>query len=111
MPRGVLDTGVLISAVLNPTAAGASFDLLRFAREGRFELHLSPGIIEETARVLLTRKRIRDRYHYSDARLELARGGRVALSRHGARSGGRAQGIRAPPRIPAVRGGLSDGAG
>jgi len=61
MPRGVLDTGVLISAVLNPTAAGASFDLLRFAREGRFELHLSPGIIEETARVLLTRKRIRDR--------------------------------------------------
>ena len=67
MPRGVLDTGVLISAVLNPTAGGASFELLRFAREGRFELHLSPGIIEETARVLLTRKRIRDRYHYSDA--------------------------------------------
>jgi putative PIN family toxin of toxin-antitoxin system len=67
MPRGVLDTGILVSAMLNPTAGGASFDLLRFAREGRFELHLSPGIIEETARVLLTRKRIRDRYHYSDA--------------------------------------------
>jgi uncharacterized protein len=67
MPSAVLDTGVLVSAVLNPAAGGASFDLLRFAQEGRFELHLSPGIIEETARVLLTRKRIRDRYHYADA--------------------------------------------
>jgi predicted nucleic acid-binding protein len=67
MLRGVLDTGVLISAVLNPIPGGASFDLLRFAKEGRFELHLSAGIIEETARVLLTRKRIRDRYRYSDA--------------------------------------------
>jgi predicted nucleic acid-binding protein len=67
MPRGVLDTGILVSAMLNPTPGGASFDILHFAREGRFELHLSPGIIEETAHVLLTRKRIRDRYHYSDA--------------------------------------------
>jgi putative PIN family toxin of toxin-antitoxin system len=67
MPRGVLDTGILVSTMLNPTPGGASFDILHFAREGRFELHLSPGIIEETAHVLLTRKRIRDRYHYSDA--------------------------------------------
>ncbi len=67
MPRAVFDTGVLVSAVLNPVAGGASFDLLRFAREDRFDLHLSPGIIEETARVLLTSKRIRDRYHYADA--------------------------------------------
>jgi PIN domain len=56
MPRGVLDTGILVSAMLNPTPGGASFDILHFAREGRFELHLSPGIIEETAHVLLTRK-------------------------------------------------------
>jgi putative PIN family toxin of toxin-antitoxin system len=67
MPKAVLDTGVLVSAVLNPAAGGASFDLLRFAREKRYNLHLSRGIIEETARVLLTRRRIRDRYHYSDA--------------------------------------------
>jgi putative PIN family toxin of toxin-antitoxin system len=67
VPKAVLDTAVLVSAVLNPVAGGASFDLLRFAREGRYNLHLSPGIIEETARVLLTRKRIRDRYQYSDA--------------------------------------------
>src|SRR5438105_503363 len=67
MLRAVLDTSVLVSAVLNPTAGGASFDLLGLVRMERFELHLSAGIIEETARVLLTRKRIRERYHYSDA--------------------------------------------
>lgn len=67
MLKAVLDTGVLVSAVLNPIDGGASFDLLRFAREGKYELHLSAAIIEETARVLLTRRHIRERYAYSDA--------------------------------------------
>jgi putative PIN family toxin of toxin-antitoxin system len=66
MTKVVLDTGVLVSALLNPIIGGASFDLLRFAKEGRFALHLSPGIIEETARVLVTRQRLRRRYRYSD---------------------------------------------
>lgn len=80
MLKAVLDTGVLVSAVLNPIDGGASFDLLRFAREGKYELHLSGGIIEETARVLLTRRHIRERYAYSDADVAEFCGGLFAVA-------------------------------
>lgn len=59
MPKAVLDTTVLVSAFLRPTHGGASFELLRFAREGRFELHLSNGILDEVAHTLMTHERSR----------------------------------------------------
>jgi uncharacterized protein len=67
MHRAVLDTGVLVSALLKPIPGGASFDLLRFAGEGKFALYISEGILAETARVLLTSKRNRARYNYTEA--------------------------------------------
>jgi len=67
MPRVVLDTTVLVSAFLRAVPGGASFELLASAHAGLLELHLSLDILEETSRVLLTRKRIRVRYHYPDA--------------------------------------------
>jgi len=66
MPKVVLDTTVLVSALLNPVEGGASYDLLRQADEGSFELILSDDILEETAQVLLTGKRLRQRYRYAD---------------------------------------------
>jgi putative PIN family toxin of toxin-antitoxin system len=66
MPKAVLDTTVLVSAFLNPKPGGASYDLLRFADQGTFELCLSEGILEETARVLLRSARNRRLYEYSD---------------------------------------------
>jgi putative PIN family toxin of toxin-antitoxin system len=66
MARAVFDTTILVSAFLKPVAGGASFDLLSKASEGAFDLYLSDDILEEAARVLLTRKRIRARYAYPD---------------------------------------------
>src|ERR1700682_5307305 len=66
MTKVVLDTTVLVSAFLKAVPGGASFELLALAQTGLFELYLSDDILEETARVLLTRKRIRARYHYPD---------------------------------------------
>ena len=66
MPRAVIDTTVLVSAFLRPRAGGASFDLLHLAATGAFELVLSEDILEETARVLLTRPHLRRRYDYPD---------------------------------------------
>jgi uncharacterized protein len=66
MPKVVLDTTVLVSAFLRAVPGGASFELLARAHAELFELYLSGDILEETARVLLTRKRIRTRYHYPD---------------------------------------------
>ena len=67
MPRAVIDTTVLVSAFLRPHEGGASFDLLHLAAAGAFELVLSDDILEETARVLLTRPHLRRRYQYPDA--------------------------------------------
>ncbi|MGI8567785.1 MAG: PIN domain-containing protein [Methylocella sp.] len=53
MSKAVLDTTILVSALLNFVTGGA-LHLLRFAAEGKFELYLSDDILEETARVLLT---------------------------------------------------------
>ncbi len=66
MLSAVLDTTVLVSAFLRPAKGGVSFDLLRLAHEGVFELYLSDDILEETARVLLERAHIRRRYVYPD---------------------------------------------
>jgi len=66
MASAVFDTTVLVSAFLRPRQGGVSYDLLRFAHEGAFELYLSDDILEETARVLLQSARIRRRYVYPD---------------------------------------------
>lgn len=50
MARAVLDPGVLVSALITPTGAPAK--LLRAARSGRFELIVSPLLLEELGSVL-----------------------------------------------------------
>ena len=78
----MLDTTVLVSAFLRPIESGASFELLRFAKEGRFDLYLSRDILDEAAETLTTHERMRRRYRYPDAavveyREELARLGAI----------------------------------
>jgi predicted nucleic acid-binding protein len=46
MHKAVLDTTVLVSALLNLNPGGVSYELLRFAKQGTFELYLSDGILE-----------------------------------------------------------------
>lgn len=50
MIKAVLDTNVLISALLTPT--GAPAELVRAWRDGRFELIVSPKVVEELRGVL-----------------------------------------------------------
>lgn len=45
---------------------GASYELLRFADAGAYELYLSDEILEETVEVLLRDGRHRQRYAYTD---------------------------------------------
>jgi uncharacterized protein len=66
MAKAVLDTTVLVSAMLNLNPGGASYELLRFAKQGTFDLYISDEILEETAETLRY-PRLRDRYGYSDA--------------------------------------------
>jgi putative PIN family toxin of toxin-antitoxin system len=66
MPDAVLDSTVLVSAFLTARPGGASHELLRFAAQGAFTLHLSPAIVREIERVLLTTTRLRDHYDYGD---------------------------------------------
>jgi uncharacterized protein len=68
VPRAVLDTTVLVSAFLRFVPGGTSYELLRFAYEGRFDLHLCEEILDETARALLKSKRNKRLYLYSDER-------------------------------------------
>ena len=76
MLNAVLDSTVLVSAFL--TEKGISGRLLRYAREEAFTLCLSDEILEETARVLLRYKRIRQRYEYTDDKvLQFVQGLRV----------------------------------
>ncbi len=58
---------MFVSAFLTRQFGGATFDLLSFAKEGRFELFLSNDILEETAEVLLRHGRFRRRLQYPDA--------------------------------------------
>ena len=54
---------------------GLSDELLTLAAQGHFALVLSPDLIAETWRKLLTRARLRTRYRYSDERVNsFARG-------------------------------------
>jgi len=66
MAKAVLDTTVLVSALLNLNPGGVSYELLRFAKQGTFDLYISDEILEETAETLRY-PRLRDRYAYSDA--------------------------------------------
>jgi putative PIN family toxin of toxin-antitoxin system len=66
MPKAVLDTTVLVSAFLRHSPGGVSYELLRLAGTGAYELYLSDDILEETAAVLLREGRLRQRYLYTD---------------------------------------------
>src|SRR5215472_14390530 len=66
MVKAVLDTTVLVSALLNLNPRGVSYELLRLAKEGTFELFISDEILEETAETLHY-PRLRARYTYTDA--------------------------------------------
>lgn len=54
MPRAVLDPGVLVSALITPTATPAK--LVLGARAGEFELILSPTLLAELSAVLRREK-------------------------------------------------------
>ena len=62
----MFDTTILVSAFLR--RGGLSDELIVLAAQGEFILALSPAIILETWRKLLTGERIRARYVYSDER-------------------------------------------
>jgi putative PIN family toxin of toxin-antitoxin system len=66
MAKAVLDTTVLVSALLNLNPGGVSYELLRLAKQGTLELCISDEIIEETAETLRY-PRLRERFAYSDA--------------------------------------------
>jgi putative PIN family toxin of toxin-antitoxin system len=66
MYKAVLDTTVLVAAMLRPEPGGVSIELLRRAAEGEYELYLSDDILEETAATLMGSERNRRRYKYSD---------------------------------------------
>lgn len=61
----VLDSTVLVSAFLTP--GGAADALIEQARAGRIIGAVAEAILVETAEVLLTAGRIRQRYPYTDA--------------------------------------------
>jgi putative PIN family toxin of toxin-antitoxin system len=64
MPIAVLDSVVLVSALLTP--GGVASDVVRQARDGAFTCCLSDGILAETQRVLVETPRLRQRYTYND---------------------------------------------
>jgi putative PIN family toxin of toxin-antitoxin system len=61
----VLDSTILVSAFLTP--GGAADALINQAKAGRITGAVAEEILGETARVLLTAERIRQRYPYTDA--------------------------------------------
>ena len=62
----MLDSTVLVSAFLRFIPGGASYELIRFAGEGLFELCLCEEILAETAHALVRSKRSKRLYSYSD---------------------------------------------
>ncbi len=68
MARAVLDTSVLVSALLTPE--GVPGQLLDQAEEGTFVLCISPAILDEARRVLLREPKLQARYRYSAASVE-----------------------------------------
>lgn len=78
MARAVLDTSVLVSALLTPE--GVPGKLVDRAEEGTFVLSISPAILEETRRVLLREPKLQARYSYSAANVETFCEGLLALA-------------------------------
>ncbi len=68
MLRIILDSAVFVSAFLAPTGAAAR--VLDHALADEVHLAVSPEIIAETRRVLLTYERLRRRYTYTDEDVE-----------------------------------------
>jgi len=64
MPSAVLDSVVLVSALLTP--GGVASDVVRQARDGAFTCCLSDEILAETRRVLNDTPRLRQRYTYGE---------------------------------------------
>jgi len=66
MSKAVYDTNLLVSAFLSrDDTGGVSNELLRFARVGAVQLHLSPEIVAETLATLLGSRRAQRRYAYT----------------------------------------------
>ena len=78
MARAVLDTSVLVSALLTPE--GVPGQLLDRAEEGIFVLCISSAILDETRRVLLREPKLQARYSYSAANVETFCEGLIALA-------------------------------
>jgi uncharacterized protein len=76
--RAVFDSTILVSAFLRP--GGLSDELLTVAEEGHFVLVLAPDIVAETWQKLLTSKRLRTRYRYTDERVHLFCRGLIRIS-------------------------------
>lgn len=77
--RAVLDPNVLVSAVLSPRGAPGS--ILRAWHDGRFDMVVSPALLEELERVLAYPK-LRKRVSEAEARRyldRLARDGETAM--------------------------------
>jgi hypothetical protein len=55
--KAVLDTTVLVAAMLRPESEGVSAEVLKLAAEGRYEFFLSDDILEETAVTLAASER------------------------------------------------------
>jgi putative PIN family toxin of toxin-antitoxin system len=66
MIKAVFDTNLLVSAFLSRNKpGGVSNELLRFARQGAIQLHLSPEIIAEALATLVEDERAQRRYQYT----------------------------------------------
>lgn len=63
--KAVLDSSVLVSAFLKPASLPAA--AVRAGIVGQYDLCLSPGIFEETGRILREKPRLRRQYAYQDA--------------------------------------------
>ena len=64
MLRAVLNSTVLVGAFLRRAHGGAAYSVLAAARKAEYDFYLSPDIIAETRRVLVTSERNRQRYRY-----------------------------------------------
>lgn len=66
MIKAVFDTNVLVSAFLSrKNPGGVSNELLRFARHGAIQLHVSPELIAEVLSTLVEDERSQRRYNYT----------------------------------------------
>src|SRR5712691_7134100 len=82
MIKAVFDANLLVSAFLSrEKPGGVSNELLRFARQGSIQLHLSPDIIAEALSTLIASERLQARYNYTPAMaIEFCDGLRTAIT-------------------------------